>query len=117
MAGDVCSDDAPADHPPRELVAGQKIGALGARPAPRPVEADPQHRQHVEDEDAQVERRQSHRQSVLVYPTLCAFSTATSRARGDGVKSSLDPWRGRTTQIAFTPSCGPTARTSCASQN
>ena len=55
MAGDVRSDDAAADHPPRQLVAGQEVVALGFGPAPRRIEPHAEDRDHVEDENAQVE--------------------------------------------------------------
>jgi hypothetical protein len=60
VARDIRRHDRPADHPPRKLVAGEEIIALGLRPAPRGDEADAEHREHVEDEDAEVEGGESH---------------------------------------------------------
>ena len=60
VARDVRGDNAAADHPPGELVAGQEVVALGGGRSTRGAEAQPQHENDVDGEDADVEAGQFH---------------------------------------------------------
>ena len=56
----VRGDNAAADHPPGQLVAGQEVVALGGGGSTRRAETQPQHEGDVDGKDADVEAGQFH---------------------------------------------------------